>query len=86
MTIKTHRLKIEYYYYVDILKGKKTFEVRKFDRDYEVMDYLVFDVILEHEIKHFLTEFQITYILDHDDFPDGIKEGYCVLGIKEVKQ
>lgn len=86
MTIKTHRLKIKPEYFTELLSGSKTFEVRIFDREYEVMDYITFDVVFPYEIQHHPHQFQITYILTYDDFPEGIKEGYCVLGIKEVKE
>jgi len=28
----------------------------------------------------------VTYILTHEDFPDGIPENYCVIGIRKVTE
>ena len=28
--------------------------------------------------------FEITYKITSDDFPDGLKDGYCVLGIEPL--
>lgn len=70
---------------VAAIRGEKTFTVRKNDREYEVggiirkMGYT--------PLKGYTGEyadFKITYILTHDDFPDGIKEGYIVCGIKLI--
>jgi len=40
--MKAHDLKIYPEYWEDIVTGKKTFEVRKNDRDYQVGDLLLF--------------------------------------------
>ena len=80
----THTLRIKLKYYQAIVSGRKTFEVRKDDRDFEVGDlirFIVFDGIswiYEYET------FRITYKLTAKEFPDGIKEGYCVLSIERA--
>lgn len=83
MTVKTHKLKIKPEFMIDILSGNKTFEVRKFDRDYKIDDIIMFVIQFDNPVFYY-KQWRITYILDHDDFPEGIKKGYCVLGIKEV--
>lgn len=43
----THRLKIFVKYADAIMSGAKTFEIRKNDRDYEVGDSIVFNVVAD---------------------------------------
>lgn len=75
-----HELKILNEYLIPILEGKKTFEVRKNDRNYKVGDTIVFPgTPLESE-----KQLQITYILTDKEFPAGIKEGYCIIAFKEI--
>lgn len=80
----THDLKTVQPYFDAVASGAKTFEIRKNDRGFEVGHHL------------FLREYQddgegfgdgytgratlrrITYITD---FPDGLREGYVVMGI-----
>ena len=80
-----HDLKIKECYLIHILEGKKTFEVRLNDRDYQIGDkihflpleddrYNVFD--LKCPIPHYL----ITYA--HSHF--GMEGRFVVLGIEEV--
>ncbi|EKE9396612.1 DUF3850 domain-containing protein, partial [Listeria monocytogenes] len=38
---KTHELKILSEYFWDIAEGRKTFEIRKNDRNFQVGDYLI---------------------------------------------
>lgn len=84
--LSNHILKIQSKYYYSILLGDKTFEVRKLDRDYKIGDVIQFNVIQQDgttETPPYL--YRIRYILTHDDFPDGIQEGYGVLGIKQIE-
>lgn len=98
--MKLHELKIKAQYYLDIVIGGKTFEIRKDDRDYKVGDLIKFNVIQTekdkeddvfqyHVIPFCLSSkdkvFQITYILR--DVPEyGLDKDYCILGIKELVQ
>lgn len=43
-----HQLKIDSQYFSKIIKGEKTFEVRKNDRDFHVGDYLGLNEITDH--------------------------------------
>lgn len=85
--MKLHTLKIKEEYYGEILKGSKTFELRKNDRDYQVGDLIVF-TDLSGELLNIYSEirptiFVITYILEN--VPQyGLKDGYCILGIKRL--
>ena len=80
----THKIKIEKTYADAVLSGDKTFEVRYDDRGYQKGDVVEFNVIdnYDHEINHPLNdkEFEITYVLHGW----GIKDGWCVFGIKEA--
>lgn len=79
-----HELKLHEKYFDAVRNGIKTFEVRRFDRDFKVGDTLTLMRVTE---KGDLQDYKkikvaVTYILAHEDFPDGIQEGYCVMGIK----
>ena len=81
----THKIKIEKPYADAVLSGDKTFEVRYDDRGYQKGDEIEFTVIDpkdDNPINHPLDDriFYITYVLHGW----GIKEGWCVFGIKEV--
>ena len=84
--MKIHELKIKDNYYEEIVLGKKKFELRKNDRDYKVGDLITFQVVMEDGrtySSHLL--YQIVYILEN--VPEyGLQEGYCILGIEELKQ
>jgi len=92
MEKKIHSLKIAKKYFKAIKRGDKTFEVRNDDRNFQVGDLITFKTANYafnqlHELRWYDAPgmWQVTYKLTSKDFPDGIKEGYCVLGIKEVK-
>lgn len=79
-----HSIKIQQPYLRHILDGKKTFEVRKNDRDYQVGDIIYFCPITDDHGYDVYNNgyhgqlFEITYI--HQGL--GMQEGYCVLSIK----
>ena len=89
-----HELKILEQYADDVFNNKKTFEVRYKDRLFNIGDKIHFTVItipekLNNEWKQKYVEhplnykfYEITYILHDTDFKDGIKAGYCILGIE----
>ncbi|HFK0261663.1 TPA: DUF3850 domain-containing protein [Listeria monocytogenes] len=73
---KFHELKILSEYYWDIIEGRKTFEIRKNDRDFKVGDVLI--------LREWNGDFtglsilvEVTYITDYAQ-----KEGYVVMGIE----
>ena len=84
--MKLHILKILPKYYLAVASGEKTFELRKNDRDYQVGDLIIFTdtdgtpYMTQHKEK---TPFRITYILK-DASEYGLKDGYCILGIKRL--
>jgi len=79
----THELKTIQPFYDAVVSGDKTFEIRKFDRDYKVGDFLELKewVMNGHYFSGDFVLKQITYILS-DAKKYGLTDGYCILGIK----
>lgn len=77
-----HCVKLNSQYFQDVVKGNKTFEIRFNDRDYKINDELILNEIFQGEYTGNKVKVYITYILSHDDFPEGIPEGYVILNIK----
>ena len=79
----THELKTLPKYYKAVVKGEKTFEVRKDDRDFQVGDKLT---LKKYNNGRWLLEdttMTITYILGrHEDEKIFVEDGYVILGIK----
>lgn len=82
-----HQLKCEEKYFKDACYGKKTFEVRKNDRDFHVGDYLALNEITstpcndkgEKRETGRSALFHVHYLLDD---PSYVKEGYVIMGIE----
>lgn len=91
--MKLHELKILHEYLVDVDLGKKTFELRKNDRDYQVGDLIRFIDIREddsiankNQIEPNIDEntlYRITYVLK-DVEKYGLDKDYCILAIKKL--
>lgn len=75
-----HQLKIKSNYFEDVVSGRKTFEVRKNDREFHLGDYLALNELAANGIETGRSAlFHVIYILDDKNF---VKEGYVVLGIE----
>ena len=85
--MKTHKLKLNIDFCDDVLSGRKNFEIRKNDRDYQKGDHIKFIPIdniygtmeiCKHDISK--KEYEITYVLS------GwyLENGYVALAIREV--
>lgn len=78
-----HALKIKEKYASPVLLGKKPFEVRYNDRNYQTGDYIQFSVIDDNgePVHHILNRimYKITYVLA--DY--GLQEGFVALAIKK---
>lgn len=63
--------------------GKKTFEVRKDDRNFQVGDTLILEKYEFGEFQNDTCEVEVTYILGREpDEKQYVPEGYVILGIK----
>lgn len=90
--MKLHELKILHKYLVEVDLGKKTFELRKNDRDYQVGDLIRFIDIqkdystYKNQIEPNIDEntlYRITYVLK-DVEKYGLDKDYCILAIKKL--
>ena len=75
---KVHQIRLASTFYDDVAAGRKTFELRKNDRDYRTGQGL--ELMEFHEGRHTgrVIHADIVYMLE--DFT-GLQEGYCILGI-----
>lgn len=80
--MQTHNIKLSYLFADAVYEGLKTFEIRENDRGYQAGDRIIFTVVDKqgltrtHPVSQ--TAYKITYLLHGW----GMKEGYCVFGIK----
>lgn len=91
--MKLHEIKILHEYLVDVDLGRKTFELRKNDRDYQVGDLIRFIDVREddstankNQIEPNIDEntlYRITYVLK-DVEKYGLDRDYCILAIKKL--
>ena len=82
MQVKVHQLKTWNPYYDAIISGKKKFEVRKDDRNFQVGDTLLLRE-WNPDTKEYSGRkiaFEIGYKLCGNENL-GIKDGYCILGL-----
>ena len=78
MSRQHHYLKTETQYYQDIERGKKKFELRKNDRDFQVGDMLhLGESVNGVKTGRSLPPLEIQYILHGGQF--GLNEGYCII-------
>lgn len=95
---KEIRKKILPKYFKEVKTGIKDFEIRKDDSDYEVGDTLILQEVENKLHKSALGEFfiahytgneitkRIKYKITHEEFPQGIQEGYCILGLEDIEE
>ena len=80
----THELKILPQYFDDVASGKKSFEIRKADRDFKVGDFLI---LKEWEGGMYTGRaiiVKVDYIYQGDG-SYGLSEEYCILGLYKSK-
>lgn len=82
--IKVHVLKTWEEYFWEVVSQKKTFELRKNDRDFKVGDELLLECYDGKKNKYLnaSTKVKVTYILEGGSF--GLEKGYVILGIKST--
>lgn len=73
-----HRIKLSYLYFNDVQNGKKNFELRKDDRNYQVGDKLLLSEVKDNVLTGREVEVAVVYKLA--DYT-GLEVGYCILGI-----
>ena len=76
-----HNLKILPEYFDAIVSGKKTFEVRFNDRDYQVDDILLLQEWVDGQYTGRSLEAKVTYLLDN---PRYCQEGYVIMSINRL--
>lgn len=76
--MQQHYLKTQPEYWRDVVSGKKTFELRRKDRNYEVGDELILCEI--NGVGRYFV--QVTHILAGPIF--GLAEGWVIMSIKPV--
>lgn len=82
-----HALKIHPVYFKEVEAGRKTFEIRKFDRQFIVGDKLLLQEFDDKEYTRKEIFVVITYILHFNEQKAsqefGLIPGFCILGIKQ---
>lgn len=74
---QVHLIKIKSEYYKAVLEGKKKFELRIDDRNYQVGDIVQLMEIEGEMFTGYFTEVKITYVLRN--CPEyGLQRGYCI--------
>lgn len=73
-----HRIKLSYLYFNDVQNGKKNFELRRDDRNYQVGDKLLLSEVKDNVLTGREVEVDVVYKLA--DYT-GLEAGYCILGI-----
>ena len=76
-----HDLKIKPEYFNAVLEGKKTFEIRNNDRNFQVDDSITLKEFDEGQYTgRSIGTFEITYVLKGPCY--GLQEGYCIFSFK----
>lgn len=76
-----HKLKILPEYYIAVSDGRKTFEIRKNDRDFQVGDIVMLQEYDESGFRGRNILVEIVYITDYEQ-----KNNYVFLGIRTIFQ
>lgn len=79
---RRHRLKLAKMFFDAVDMGKKSFELQKNDRNYQIGDVLELHEMSDGEETGRVTEKQVIYIMEGFK---GLEEGYCILGLSEVE-
>ena len=82
--VKTHKLKIVPRFFEDAKDSLKRAEIRKNDRGFKVGDHVF---LQEYDGDYTGQELlvEISNIVTSDDFPDGLKDGYCMFSFRYLK-
>lgn len=80
----THELKILPRWFEDVAHQKKTFEIRKNDRNYQVGDTLVLKEWYRGRYTGREVKRKVSYIY-YGDYVNGLSEDYVVMAIKGTR-
>lgn len=83
--IRAHELKLNREYFTEVLKGNKTAELRKDDRDYRIGDKIILKEWLPRK-KTFTGRVivkKITHITWISQWVPGSEEGWAVLSMRD---
>lgn len=80
-TEKIHNIKIGATFFEDVINRKKTFELRKNDRNYKKGDILEMSEYKDGKTTGRKTKALVTYMLEEYE---GLEEGYCIMGISVI--
>lgn len=80
---RRHRLKLAKMFFDAVDTGKKSFELQKNDRNYQIGDVLELHEMSDGKETGRVTEKQVIYILEGFK---GLEEGYCILGLDEKEK
>jgi len=81
--MKIHHIKTIMPFFYEAKQGRKTFELRKDDRHYQVNDILHHLLFDDGQIQGDSFYQKITYKLTCFD---GLTEGYCILGVENIPE
>ena len=85
---KVHQLKVNSNYWDKYLKTE-SWSIRKDDRGFNIGDYCLFQAVICHQAppncEKTMVIKEITGITDHDNFGEGIADGYCILDLKLIR-
>lgn len=81
---KTHRLKCWKKPFEDIISGRKPFELRNNDRDFQVDDTLILDEWDTEKVDY--TGRQCTVKVTYTLFEFGLKSGWIAMAIKHLPE
>jgi len=84
--MKVHKIKLLEDYCDAVLSGEKTFEVRKNDRGYQKGDHISFIPVNRHYIHFYHRVSEKEYVITYVHSGLGLKNGYVVLGIKDISR
>lgn len=92
--MKLHKLHIWPSFFEAIRTGEKTFELRRYDRDFALGDTITLQewdptrrgsgcFSPEEGLTGVELQVRVTYMLHHGQVP-GLKKGFCILGIEAI--
>lgn len=83
----THDLSTVNPYFTDTWNGIKTFEICKNDQDFQIGDIIKLKEFSPSEgYSGREIEIEIIYLIDSEEFPEGIKEGYSIMSHKIISR